>query len=352
MSEHEITCEKTGQCGVITLDRVAALNALTLDMIQAIADALTAYASDSEIASVAIKSASPRAFCAGADIKTMYGHGRAGRHEQQMAFFEAEYRLNHAIGRFPKPYVALMDGIVMGGGAGISFHGSHRVAGETLTFAMPEVGIGFFPDVGATYFLSRLPHQIGTYLAMTGARIGLGDSLALGLATAHVPASRIEALIGRLAKGEDVDRAIAAEAAAAPDPSLMKERRVIETCFSGRTVSAIVEALETSDSDFAKTTLKTLRSRSPTSVAIALSQMQRGRTLDLEAALKLEFRIAQRIVRGHDYYEGVRTVLIDKGETPRWRPPTIDAIDAAAIEEYLAPYPGGELDFAMPAGAS
>ncbi len=244
MSDQTVTCEKAGHCGVITLHRVAALNALTLDMIEAIADALAAYAADSSIASVVIKSASPRAFCAGADIKTMYEHGRAGRHEQQMAFFEAEYRLNRAIGRFPKPYVALMDGIVMGGGAGISLHGSHRVAGETLTFAMPEVGIGFFPDVGATYFLPRLPHQIGTYLAMTGARIGLGDALALGLATAHVPAARFEAVIGRLAKGEDVDRAIAAEAASAPEPSLMKERRVIEDCFSRASLAAIVEALE------------------------------------------------------------------------------------------------------------
>jgi enoyl-CoA hydratase len=352
MSAHEITCEKTGRCGVMTLDRVAALNALTLDMIEAIADALASYASDSSVASVVIKSASPRAFCAGADIKTMYELGRAGRHEQQMAFFEAEYQLNRAIFRFPKPYVALMDGIVMGGGAGISLHGSHRVAGETLTFAMPEVGIGFFPDVGTTYFLPRLPHQIGTYLAMTGARIGLGDALALGLATAHVPAARFEAVIDRLAKGEDVDRAIAAEAASAPESSLMKEKRVIEDCFSRASPMAIVEALEKADSDFAKTALKTLRSRSPTSVAIALGQMQRGPKLDLEAALKLEFRIAQRVVRGHDYYEGVRTVLIEKGEMPHWRPPMLEKIDAAPIDAYFAPYPGGELDFAMPAGAS
>ena len=351
MSAHEITREKTGHCGLITLHRVAALNALTLEMVEGIADALTAYAADSGIASVVIKSASPRAFCAGADIKTMYGHGRAGQHERQMAFFEAEYRLNRTIARFPKPYVALMDGIVMGGGAGISLHGSHRVAGETLTFAMPEVGIGFFPDVGATFFLPRLPHQIGTYLAMTGARIGLGDVLALRLATAHVPAARFEFLIGRLAKGEEVDRAIAAETASAPAPSLMNERHVIETCFSRSSLAAIVEALEKVDLDFAKTTLKTLRSRSPTSVAIALGQMQRGPKLDLEAALKLEFRIAQRVVRGHDYYEGVRTVLIDKGATPHWRPPTLEEIDAAAIDAYFAPYLGGELDFAMPAGA-
>ncbi|HEY1736696.1 MAG TPA: enoyl-CoA hydratase/isomerase family protein [Methylovirgula sp.] len=344
MSDH-VLCEKIGHCGVLTLNRGPALNALTQDMIEAIGVALTTFAADRDVKSVVIKSASPRAFCAGADIKTMYEQGRAGDHARQMQFFEAEYRLDRAIARFPKPYIALLDGIVMGGGAGISLHGSHRVASETLTFAMPEVGIGIFPDVGASFFLSRLPHHIGAYLGMTGARIGLSEALALGLATAHVPSARFDAVLSRLTQGEDVDRAIAAEQAPAPAPVLTNEQSVIEDCFSHASPMAIVEALEKIGGDFAASTLKSLRSRSPTSVALALGQMQRGAKLDLDGALKLEFRLAQRIVRGHDYYEGVRTVLIDKGATPQWNPPTLEKIDAATIDGYFAPSPGGELEF-------
>lgn len=354
MSAHYLITEKIGRCGLITFDRPSALNALNLDVVQAVSGALHAYAADPNITSVVVRSSSPRAFCAGADIKMLYELGREGRHVEQIALFEAEYRTNRQISQFPKPYVALLNGVVMGGGVGLSLHGSHRIAGDTVTFAMPETGIGFFPDIGATYFLPRLPGKIGIYLGLTGSRIDLGDVLALGLATAHVPFDRFDALIARFAKGEDVDQAIAAESVAAPPSALMQEKSVIDRCFSGATVAAIVDALEAESlkgSEFATTTLKTLRSRSPTSLAIALRQMQTGPTLDLEAALRLEFRICQRVMRGHDYYEGVRTVLIDKGDTPRWRPSKIEHLSAKEIDVYFSPYPGGELDFATSMGA-
>lgn len=355
MSATEIICEKIGHCGAITLDRPSALNALTPDMVVAMAAALTDYAADCDIACVVVRSSNPRAFCAGGDIKQLYELGRAAKHAEQMAFFREEYRLCRQIARFPKPYVALVEGIAMGGGAGISLNGSHRVAGETLSFAMPEVGIGFFPDVGATYFLPRLLGRLGTYLALTGSRAGLGDAIGLGLATAHVPAARFDALVARLSHGENVDQAIAAESAPAPDSPLLRQRHFIDGCFAAPSVGAILEEIDEASyagSTFGMTTFETIRSRSPTSLAIALRQMQLGPTLDLEAALRLEFRIATRVVRGHDYYEGVRTVLIDKTDTPHWSPADIEKISAAEIEAYFAPLPEGELEFSALAGAA
>jgi enoyl-CoA hydratase len=355
MSAKHIISEAIGHCGLITLDRPSALNALNVDIVRAVSDALDIYAADRNIASVVIRSSSPRAFCAGADIKMLYELGREGRHAEQLALFEAEYNLNRQISRFPKPYVALLNGVVMGGGVGMSLHGSDRIGGDTVTFAMPETGIGFFPDIGATHFLPRLPGKIGTYLGMTGARIDLGDVLALGLATAHVPFARFDSLVARFAKGESIDEAIAMESAPSPSSALMREKSLIDRCFSGASAADIVTALEAErqkGSEFAAATLSTLRSRSPTSLAITLRQMQLGASLDLEAALRLEFRICQRVMRGHDYYEGVRSVVIDKGHLPHWRPARIEDLVESEIDVYFSPYPGGELEFSAGAGVA
>lgn len=351
----DITFETIGHCGVITLDRPAALNALTLAMVHAMSAALAGYAADATVRSVVVRSSSPRAFCAGGDIKTLYEWGCLGKHQEQMGFFAAEYRLCRQIARFPKPYVALIDGIVMGGGVGISVNGAYRLAGETYSLAMPEVGIGFFPDIGGTYFLPRLPGKAGSYLALTGTRIGLGDGVALGLATAHVPAARFAAILERLAQGEAIERVIAAEQAPAPDSPLMRQRHFVDGCFAAPTVDDILGEIDEASyagSNFALTTYETIRSRSPTSLAIALKQMQIGASLDLDAALALEYRIAQRVVRGHDYYEGVRTVLIDRGAKPQWMPAEIDKVSGSAIEACFAAYPDDELSFAPLAGAA
>ena len=355
MSTQNITCEKIGRCGLISLDRPNALNAMTLDMVIAVAAALESYAADRDIACVVIRSTNPRAFCAGGDIKALYELGRAGKHAEQMAFFSTEYRLCRQIARFPKPYVALIEGITMGGGAALSLHGAHRVAAETLSFAMPEVGIGFFPDIGATYFLSRLPGRIGTYLALTGARVGVGDAVGVGIATAHVPAARFDALVARLSEGANVDEAIAAESAAAPDSVLLQQKHFIDGCFAAQSVAAILEEIDEASyagSSFGMTTYETIRSRSPTSLAITLRQMQLGPSLDLEAALRLEFRVAARAIRGHDYYEGVRTLLIDKADAPCWSPAEIEKINVSDIEAYFAPLAEGELEFPAMAGAA
>ncbi|WP_026608382.1 enoyl-CoA hydratase/isomerase family protein [Methylocapsa acidiphila] len=346
MSDPEISCAKEGRCGVIVLNRPDALNALTLPMVREIARALDAWEHDPAVQSVVVKAAGDRAFCAGADIRQLHDLGKAGRFDDQLAFWREEYVLNRRIKLYPKPYVSLVDGIVMGGGAGISIHGSHVVAGEKFSFAMPEVGIGFFPDVGATYFLPRLPGKAGVYIALTGARLTCGDAIAFGLASAHVPSARHEALAGRLIEGQDVSAAIAAEAAPAPESALAGQRHFIDGCFAAKTVAAILDEIDDAaygGSEFAFATFETIRAKSPTSLTIALRQMQIGGSLDIDEALRTEFRIVARVARGEDFYEGVRAAIIDKDHSPAWRPAEIEAVQPADVDTYFAPLTAGEL---------
>lgn len=348
MSVPEITCEIVGCCGVITLDRPRALNALTLNMVREIAHALDAWEEDPIVACVLVRAVEGRAFCAGADIKTLHEWGKAGRTSDQLDFWREEYILNRRIKLYPKPYVALVDGIIMGGGAGIGVHGSHVIAGDGFSFAMPEAGIGFFPDIGATYFLPRLPGKTGCYLALTGALLSCGDAVAFGLASAYVPSARHTALTARLSAGEDISAAIEAERAPAPTSALMGQRHFIDGCFSATTLLAILEEIDDAGyggSEFALATYDTIRKKSPTSLAIALRQMQIGEKLDIGEALRTEFCIVTRIAKGHDFYEGVRATLIDKDNRPQWTPADIESLAPSEIEAYFAPLPAGELEF-------
>lgn len=347
MSEPEIACEKNGRCGVITLNRPKALNALTLNMVREIARALDQWEADPAIRCVLVKGAGDKAFCAGADIRSLHDLGKAQRFADQLAFWREEYILNRRIKLYPKPYVSLIDGIVMGGGVGLSAHGSHIVAGESFSFAMPEVGIGFFPDVGATFFLPRLPGKTGAYLALTGARLTCGDAVAFGLA-AYAPSSRHEALAQRLIDGEDVSAAIEAECAPPPVSALAGQRHFIDGCFAAPTVSAILEEIDDAGyggSEFALATYDTISSKSPTSLAIALRQIQIGGSLDIDEAMRTEFRIVSRIAKGHDFYEGVRAVIIDKDNRPIWRPADVEAVKPADVDPYFAPLGEQELEF-------
>jgi enoyl-CoA hydratase len=348
MSLPEIDFEIAGCCGVITLDRPEVLNALSLHMVREIARILDEWEKDPTVACVLLRAVEGRAFCAGADIRTLYEWGKAGRHEEQLGFLREEYTLDRRIKHYGKPYVSLADGIVMGGGAGLTMHGSHIVAGDAFSFAMPEVGIGFFPDIGATYFLPRLLGKVGTYLALTGARIPLGDAVAFGIASAYVPSPRHAALIARLVAGEDVSAAIEAERVAPPESVLMGQRHFIDGCFAAATLEAILEEIDDAGyggSDFALSTYDTIRQKSPTSLAIALRQMQIGEKLDIDEALRLEFRIASRIAERHDFYEGVRATLIDKDHRPVWSPAEIEKVVPAEIDAYFAQLPSGELQF-------
>ena len=354
MSEAEIAWEKIGCAGVITLARPRALNALSFDMIAAMRRALDAFARDPGVGSVVVRSASATAFCAGADIKRVAELGAAGHHAEQLAFLGAEYCNCRRIRFYPKPYVALIDGIIMGGGAGIAINGAHRVVGERVSFAMPEVGIGFFPDVGASYFLPRLPARIGVYLALTGGRAALGDLSRLGLqprmcrwrVSTHSSNGSLRAR----------QRSAPSRRRRLPRPrrNLLAERDFIARSFAAPSLAAVlaeIEAAGRAGSAFAQATSALLGSRSPTSLAITFRQMQLGAGLDFDAALRMEFRIASRIVYGHDFYEGVRAVLIDKDHAPRWDPASVDAIAAADIDAHFAPLPD-ELEFSVPAGAA
>ena len=355
MSLPEVICETRGAAGLIRLNRPQALNALTLGMVRDIDRALDAWENDPAIACVVVTGEGGKAFSAGGDIRLLHDQGRAGDHAAQLDFWREEYILNRRIKLYPKPYVSLIDGIVMGGGAGVSINGSHRVAGDRFMFAMPEVGIGFFPDIGATWFLPRLPGKTGLYLALTGARAKAGDAVALGLAEVYVPSDRIEALREALIAGEAVYAAIARHSAPAPASAIVAEQAVIDSCLSGASVSDCLARLDAAgaQSAFAAEMAGTIRTKSPTSLAISFRQMQVGGGLDMDEAMRTEFRIVSRLCRGHDFYEGVRAVIVDKDNAPRWSPADVSAVTDAEIDAYFAPLPEAEeLRFGEKAGVA
>ncbi len=341
-AEPEVLIERRGASGFILLNRPKALNALTHGMVKAIMPQMEAWRDDPAVTRVVITGAGEKAFCAGGDIRALYDLGKAGRTVESRAFWREEYILNHLLKTYPKPIVALINGIVMGGGVGMSIHGSHRVATEKLMFAMPEVGIGFFPDVGASWFLPRLPGKAGAFLALTGARVGLGDALALGLATHGVEQAQLPAIAGALAEGEDVDATLARFAAPPPSSTLLGRLAGIEAALAAPTLGGVVQGLERAadgGSAFAAETLATMRGKSPTSMAVALEQVGRGGAMSFAAVMQMEYRIVSHIGEGHDFYEGVRAVIVDKDQKPAWRPARIEDLDPAAIAQHFAPVP-------------
>lgn len=345
----EVICEKQGRAGVITLNRPRALNALTLAMVRGMRQALDVWAHDPEVTRIVVQGAGEKAFCAGGDIRRLTELLQTGEREEALAFWREEYQLNALIKRYPKPYISFIDGIVMGGGVGVSLHGSHRVAGERYLFAMPEVGIGFFPDVGATYALPRLPGQTGMYLALTGERVKQADALMLGLVTHAVSSDAVEPLRRALIAGEAVEDVLAKRAIDPGPAPLSRERAVIDSCFEAASVAAILQRLdEAADkgSEFAAGTAEGMRAKSPTSLCLAFEQVRRGASLDFEEAMRTEFRIVSRIGEGRDFFEGVRAVLIDKDNRPRWEPASLDAVKREAIEHYFASLGPQELEIA------
>ena len=262
-----------------------------------------------------------------------------------LAFYGEEYVLNTMIKHYPKPYVALIDGIVMGGGVGLSVHGSHRVAGDRFSFAMPEVSIGFFPDVGATWFLPRLPGELGAYCALTGERLDAADGVAATVATHRVSSSRFADLADALCGAVSVDATLAAFAEPAGRASLRRIAPRSTGCSratASRTFSPRSTPRQAADAEFAKATAATIRVKSPTSLKLALAQMRAGAKLSFQACMQTEFRIVSRVIHGHDFYEGVRAVIVDKDNAPQWRPAALAEVSDAEIERHFAPLPGGE----------
>ena len=345
----DILFERHGAAGVVTLNRPQALNAVTREMVRALARQLDAWAADAAVTRVVIEAAGGRAFSAGGDIRELTDLGRAGRYEEALSFWRDEYALNAMIKRYRKPYVALIDGIVMGGGVGLSVHGSHRVAGDRFLFAMPEVGIGFFPDVGATWFLPRLPGEIGTYLALAGERLNAADGVAATIATHRVTSARFAELRDALCGNVSVDALLAAFAEPPSAAPVLARRPAIDRLFAGDSVEGILNALDReatadgADAGFAEAAAANIRTKSPTSLKLALAQVRAGQNLDFDACMKTEFRIVSRIIHGHDFYEGVRAVIVDKDNAPRWRPALLPDVPDAEIERHFAPLPEGEL---------
>ena len=335
--ESDILFARRGAAGIVTLNRPHALNAITHDMVRALAGQLDAWAADGAVTRIIVTAAGGRAFSAGGDIRALYELGRAGRQADALTFFREEYALNAAIKRYRKPYVSLIDGIVMGGGFGVSVHGSHRVAGDRFQFAMPEVGIGFFPDVGATWVLPRLPGEIGTWCALTGERLKTADGVAAGIATHHVRSERFPDLLDALCGNVSVDALLAAFAEPPGEGPVMARRPAIERLFAGDRVEDILSHLDAAGDDWSKAAAATIRAKSPTSLKIALAQLRRGADWSFEDCMRAEFRIVSRIVHGHDFYEGVRAAIVDKDNAPQWRPESLAAVDDATVERHFAP---------------
>jgi enoyl-CoA hydratase len=325
-----IIFEEKQEAGVITLNRPQALNALTLEMVHQIHAALDRVENSPHLTRVIFKGAGEKAFCAGGDIRALYELGKAGQHEEALLFWHDEYLLNIRLMEFKKPLIALLDGIVMGGGVGLSAPCTYRVAGERYMFAMPEVSIGFFPDVGGGYHLPRLPHSLGYYAALTGERFKQGDALASGLVT-HAVASSY-ALEEKLCSG-DIDAVLKAASQETHSP-LMAHKGSIQRHFSHNNVDKIYTSLEKdaklAQDDFAIKTLKTMRAKSPFSQFIAFEQLKRGATMSFREVMVMEYRIVSRIMETADFYEGVRSVIIDKDNAPNWSSST-------QTEAYFAP---------------
>lgn len=345
----EILFSVNNGLGTILLNRPQALNALNHGMCVPLEKHLRAWAADAAVKAVVIKAAGEKAFCAGGDIRRLADRGPEGD-TYRRTFWSDEYRINTIIAEYPKPFIALIDGIFMGGGVGLSVHGSHRVVSEHAVFAMPETGIGLFPDVGGTYFLPRLPGELGVYLGLTGTRLKGGDLLAAGVATHFVPRARLADLEAALAATAlagkaDVDTVVqrfTGDPGPAPITAL---RELIDRLFAGNSVASVLTALEADDSAFAQEQAKIIRSKSPTSVKLTFAQLRRGRALSFRDCMRLEWRMCNHVGKGHDFYEGVRAVIIDKDHAPKWNPPTLDDVSDAYIETYFDPLPDGELQF-------
>jgi len=339
--QDEIYFTCVNHIGLVTLNRPQALNALTLPMILALREQLQTWNEDGSIHAIVICSAGGKAFCAGGDVRWLYEAGR-NHDPQQLSFFEHEYQLNQFIHQLSKPYIALMDGVTMGGGVGVSLHGSHPVASERFVFAMPETGIGFFPDIGASYLLSRCPDHFGTYLGLTGNRISAADAHHLGLvkhliSSEHFPevmAHLIEADLSQQAH-QRVDVCLQRFAMPMVVDMAVSQQLLVNSCFNHNKMESILAALHESDDEWYVHTRQILALKSPLSLKITLSQLLKAKFMTLEECLKMDFCLVEHFMRDHDFYEGVRALLVDKDKSPHWQPAGLEMVTDAKVNSYF-----------------
>jgi len=320
--------------GRITLNRPKAINSLTHPMVTEIAQTLKTWEDDDSITAVVVSGAGDRGLCAGGDVVAIYHDAKAGGAESRQ-FWHDEYLLNAYIGRYPKPYVAIMNGITMGGGVGISAHGDVRVVTETTKMAMPEVGIGFIPDVGGTFILSRTPGLLGVHAALTGAPFSGADAIAMGFADHFVPHDSLSAFTETI-EADGVDAAVAAHAQEPPPSPLLAQREWIDACYAGDTVADIVDALRGHAAEPAGAAADLIVSRSPVAASVTLEAVRRaGKLATLEDVLRQEFRTSCAALRSHDLVEGIRALLIDKDKNPQWSPASLPEVTAEDIAAYF-----------------
>ncbi|MET0246858.1 MAG: enoyl-CoA hydratase/isomerase family protein [Sphingomonas sp.] len=339
----DVLISTEGQVGRIRLNRPKSIHALNTAMCRDMLAALDAWRSDLEIEAVLIDHAEGRGFCAGGDIR-MIAESGAGDGSSAREFFHTEYRLNHLLFTYAKPVVAFMDGITMGGGVGISQPAKYRVATENTKFAMPETGIGLFPDVGGGWYLSRLPGRIGQYLALTGARIDGAECLALGLASHYLPAAALEEAKSRIAaEPQQIEAVLRDLSVEPPEAKLLAHREAIDRLFASDTLEEVFAALEAGGSDFAAATLATLKTKSPQAMKVSLKLLLDGRTMPtFEDEMRQEYAVGCHVVQRHDFIEGVRAVIVDKDNAPRWNPATPEAVSDHVIDQIFAPLPPHE----------
>lgn len=322
--------------GHLTLNRPKAINSLTHPMVTAMSAALTSWEHDDDVRAVVVTGAGERGLCAGGDIVAIHHSAKAGGAEAR-SFWHDEYLLNSFIGRYPKPYVAVMNGITMGGGVGISAHGDVRVVTETTKMAMPEVGIGFIPDVGGTFVLSRAPGLLGVHAALTGAPFSGADAIAMGFADHFVPHDDVQAFVDAV-EADGPDAAVAAFAQQPPPSALLAQRDWIDQCYAGETVADIVAALRAHGADAAGDAADLISTRSPLALSVTLEAVRRAAALaTLEDVLRQEFRTSCASLRSHDLVEGIRAQIIDKDRNPQWSPASLDAVTAADIDAFFVP---------------
>jgi enoyl-CoA hydratase len=343
MSQNEILARLDNGIGFLSLNRPAALHALNQDMCETLIHFLELWRDRNFVKAVVIGHVGPKGFCAGGDIRMLATSG-AGDGRAAEAFFRVEYQLNALLMSYPKPLIVFMDGIVMGGGVGLALPCPRRIATERTTFAMPETGIGLFPDVGGGWHLPRLPGETGLWIALTGVRLKAADCLDLGIATHVVESARLpELALAMAASPGDLDTVLKAFAVD-PGPSTLTEHRaLIDAAFSMGSVEEIIAALKASPDAFAAEQVEILAKKSPQTLKVAFRQLRAGKALtSFDDNMAMEFRIGARVVRRHDFHEGVRAVIIDKDQAPQWRPETLEGVDDALLDAIFAPLPPSE----------
>jgi enoyl-CoA hydratase len=340
----EVLIGREGRAGRITMNRPKALNALTYGMVSSIWAALSAWRDDPEVELVLLDGAGERGLCAGGDVRSLY-ESRTQGSGLARAFWRDEYRLNALISRYPKPYVALQDGIVMGGGIGLSSHGSHRIVTERSQLAMPETGIGLIPDVGGTWLLANAPGEVGVYLALTGEMMRAADAIYARFSDALVPSAKLPMLIDRLTDrgGGPVGEAIRGFAENAGESGLERRRSALDRSFAGPSYENMLDALAACPDEWAAKARATLAPKSPKALKLTLAAIRQARQLaSLEEALQVEYRLTVRLFEDGEFPEGVRALLIDKDRQPKWSPPGPSEVTPELVARYLAPLPAGE----------